>query len=157
MVPDNQLSADLNNGQLPNFSLVVPDQCHDMHGTGTCTSLNSLIQQGDQYVGSTVNEIMTSPVWQQGNNAIVITWDEDDFSDQGQPGTGCCGADPGGGHVATIVITNTGLRHITDNTAFNHYSMLRTFEAAFGVPTTAHAGDSIVPAMTPLFANQNAQ
>ena len=41
-----------------------------------------------------------------GRNAIVITWDEDDFSDSGQVGTGCCGADPGGGHMATIVITN---------------------------------------------------
>jgi hypothetical protein len=47
-----------------------------------------------------------SRAWRQGRNAIVITWDEDDFSDQGLPGTGCCGADPGGGHVVTIVITN---------------------------------------------------
>jgi phospholipase C len=155
MVPDTELSTDLNGGRLPNFSLVVPDQCHDMHGTGGCTG--PLIQEGDQYVGSTVNEIMASPVWQQGNNAIVITWDEDDFSDQGQPGTGCCGADPGGGHVATIVITNSGLRHITDNTAFNHYSLLRTFEGAFGVACTAHACDSVVPPMTSLFANQNPQ
>jgi hypothetical protein len=36
----------------------------------------------------------------------VITWDADDFSDQGEPGTGCCGADPGGGHVVTVVITS---------------------------------------------------
>jgi phospholipase C len=153
MVPDTQLSTDLDSGRLATFSLVVPDQCHDMHGTAGC---GSLIPEGDQYVGSTVNEIMASPVWLQGNNAIVITWDEDDFSDQGQPGTGCCGADPGGGHVATIVITNSGLGHITDNTAFNHYSLLRTFEAAFGVACTAHACDSVVPAMTSLFANQNA-
>jgi hypothetical protein len=100
---------------------------------------------------------MASPVWQQGNNAIVVTWDEDDFSDQGQPGTGCCGGPTqGGGHVATIVITNSGLGHITDNTPFNHYSLLRTFEAAFGVACTQHACDNF-PAMTALFANPNAQ
>jgi hypothetical protein len=157
MVPDTQLGADLASSQLPNFSLIVPDQCHDMHGTGGCSSLNSLIQEGDQYVGTTVNEIMTSPVWQQGNNAIVITWDEDDFSDVGQPGTGCCGADPGGGRVATIVITNGGFGHVTDNTAFNHYALLRTFEDALGVSCTAHACDSVVPDMTRLFANQNMQ
>lgn len=154
MVPDNQLGADLLSGGLPNYSLVVPDQCHDMHGTGGCSDTNSLIQAGDQYVATTVNEVMSSPTWKEGNNAIVITWDEDDYSDQGQPGTGCCGADPGGGHVATIVITNHGPRPVTDNTAYNHYSLLRTFETAFGLPCLVHACDSGVPAMAPLFANR---
>ena len=153
MVPDTQLGLDLLTGDLPNYSLVVPDQCHDMHGTGGCSDTSALIQAGDQYVGTTVSEVMASPTWKEGNNAIVITWDEDDFSDTGQPGTGCCGADPGGGHVVTIVITNHGSGHVTDSTAYNHYSLLRTFEAAFGLPCLAHACDSVVPTMAPLFAN----
>ncbi|HEY1591833.1 MAG TPA: alkaline phosphatase family protein [Solirubrobacteraceae bacterium] len=153
MVPDNQLGTDLLTGHLPNYSLVVPDQCHDMHGTGGCSDANGLIQAGDQYVGTTVSQVMASRTWQQGNNAIVITWDEDDFSDQGKPGTGCCGADPGGGHVVTIVIPNHGSGHLTENTAYNHYSLLRTFEAAFGLPCLAHACDSVVPTMAKLFAN----
>ena len=37
MVPDNHLGLDLLTGHLPNYSLVVPDQCHDMHGTGGCS------------------------------------------------------------------------------------------------------------------------
>jgi hypothetical protein len=153
MVPDNQLGLDLLTRHLPNYSLVVPDQCHDMHGTGGCSDTNGLIQAGDQYVGTTVSEVMASPTWKEGNNAIVITWDEDDFSDEGQPGTGCCGADPGGGHVVTIVITNHRSGHVTDNTPYNHYALLRTFEAAFGLPCLAHACDSVVPTMAPLFAN----
>ncbi len=153
MVPDNQLGADLLTGNLPNYSLVVPDQCHDMHGTGGCSDTNGLIAAGDQYVGTTVSEVMASRTWKEGNNAIVITWDEDDYSDQGQPGTGCCGSDPGGGHVVTIVITNHRSAHVADNTAYNHYSLLRTFEAAFGLPCLAHACDSVVPTMAPLFAN----
>jgi hypothetical protein len=152
MVPDNQLGLDLLTGGLPSLSLVVPDQCNDMHGTGGCSDVGRLIKAGDQYVGTTVAAIMASPVWRQGNNAIVVTWDEDDFADSGQPGTGCCGSDVGGGHVATIVITNHGGGHITDNTAYNHYSLLRTFEDAFGLPHLQHAGDSVVPAMAPLFA-----
>ncbi|HEX9053603.1 MAG TPA: alkaline phosphatase family protein [Gemmatimonadales bacterium] len=153
MVPDSQLGVDLQTHHLPNYSLVVPDQCHDMHGTGSCSDTNGLIQAGDQYVGSTVNQVMASRTWREGNNAIVITWDEDDYSDQGQPGTGCCGADPGGGHVVTIVITNHGSGHVTDSTAYNHYSLLRTMEAAFGLPCLAHACDSSVPTMARLFAN----
>jgi hypothetical protein len=151
MVPDTQLATDLAKKTLPNFSLVVPDQCHDMHGTSGCSDTNGLISAGDTYVGNTVAAIMASKSWTQGRNAIVVTWDEDDYSDQGQPGTGCCGADPGGGHVATIVITNKGDFPVTDGKAYNHYSLLRSFELAFGLPPLAHAGDSVVPSMNPLF------
>jgi phospholipase C len=151
MVPDTQLATDLADNALPNFSLVVPDQCHDMHGTGGCGDENGLIAAGDTYVGNTVSDIMSSSAWTHGRNAIVVTWDEDDFSDSGAPGTGCCGADPGGGHVVTIVITNKGSYPVTDGTAYNHYSLLRSYEAAFGLPPLAHAGDSVVPSMNPLF------
>jgi len=153
MVPDTQLAADLASGNLANYSLIVPDQCHDMHGTGGCSTTAGLIAAGDAYVGATVREIMSSSMWEQGRNAIVITWDEDDFSDVGQPGTGCCGADPGGGHVATIVITNKTTHPITDNTPYNHYSLLLSLEDAFGLECLASACDSAhgVKPMTPLF------
>jgi hypothetical protein len=153
MVPDAQLAADLASRNLPNFSLVVPDQCHDMHGTGGCAATNGLISAGDTYVGNIVREIMASKSWRQGRDAIVVTWDEDDFSDVGKPGTGCCGADPGGGHVVTIVITNKGEHPITDSTPYNHYSLLRSYEDAFGLPCLANACDTTagVKPMTPLF------
>jgi len=151
MVSDTQLATDLANGQLANYSLVVPNQCNDMHGTGGCTSLNGLVAAGDSYVANTVNQVMSSQAWKEGNNAIVITWDEDDFSDVGVLGTGCCGANPGGGHVATIVIRNHRSAHVVDNTAYNHYSLLRTMEAAFGLPCLANACASVVPTMNPLF------
>lgn len=153
MVPDTQLGTDLATGKLPNFSYVVPDQCHDMHGIAACGDENELISTGDTYVGQLVNMIMHSPVWKQGRNAIVITWDEDDFSDEGQPGTGCCGADPGGGHVATIVITSKSHKHVADNTPYNHYSLLLSIEQAFGLPCLEHACDASlgVKPMTPLF------
>jgi len=152
MVPDTQLATDLASGHLANYSLIVPNQCNDMHGTGGCGT-TSLIALGDSYVGATVNQIMSSSVWKHGNNAIVITWDEDDFSDQGQLGTGCCGANPGGGHVVTIVIRNHNDdgAHVVDNTAYNHYSLLRTMEKAFGLHCLAHACDGLVPTMNPLF------
>ena len=151
MVPDTQLASDLANNQLPNFSLIVPNQCNDMHGTGGCSDEAGLIAAGDAYVGSTVDAITDSKSWQTGRNAIVVTWDEDDYSDQGHTGTGCCGFDPGGGHVVTIVITNKNGYPLQDGTAYNHYSLLASIERAFGLPLLAHAGDSSVPAMVPLF------
>jgi phosphatidylinositol-3-phosphatase len=143
MVPDTQLATDLTDGSLANFSLIVPNQCNDMHGTGTCEDTNGLISAGDTYVGNTVNMIMASKAWQQGRNAIVVTWDEDDYSDAGAPGTGCCGTDPGGGRVATIVITNKVNKYpVVDNTAYNHYSLLASYEAAFGLSCLANACDT---------------
>jgi phospholipase C len=151
MVPDTQLATDLANNQLPNFSLVVPNQCNDMHGTGGCEDTNGLIAAGDSYVGATVAEIMGSHEWQTGRNAIVVTWDEDDFSDQNQTGTGCCGFDPGGGHVVTIVITNKNGYPIQDPTPSNHYSLLASFERAFGLPLLQNAGASTVTPLWQLF------
>ena len=155
MVPDNQLGLDLLTGKLPTYGLVVPDQCHDMHGTGGCSDTTGLIQTGDQYVRTTVDEIMASRTWKKGNNAIVITWDEDDYSDQGQPGTGCCGTDVGGGHIVTIVITNHEAAHRVDPTPYNHYALLRTLEQAFGLPCLRGACSREVPTMAPLFANHH--
>jgi len=153
MVPDTQLTTDLANNTVPNLSYIVPDQCHDMHGTSTCSNTDQLTAAGDAYVGATVRAIMSSSTWKHGRNAIVITWDEDDYSDVGAPGTGCCGTNVGGGHVVTVVITNKSDDHIVDNTAYNHYSLLRTMEAAFGLPTLGHAGDGVVPPMVKLFRN----
>src|SRR5215469_8575422 len=68
MVPDTQLGADLKKGVLANYSLIVPDQCHDMHGIAACADENGLISAGDTYVGTTVSAIMNSKVWKQGRN-----------------------------------------------------------------------------------------
>src|SRR5215469_12408595 len=66
MVPDTQLASDLASGNLANFSLIVPDQCHDMHGTGPWSDTNGLSAAGYTYVGNTLREIMASPMWRQG-------------------------------------------------------------------------------------------
>jgi len=95
-------------------------------------------------------------VWASADNvAIVITWDEDSGNR-----VGCCASDPasaanfGGGHIATVVVTNHGPRGVADPTPYNHYSLLRTLEDAFGIRTyLRHADDTakgVVP-MLPLF------
>src|SRR6516164_10940562 len=85
MVPFPQLAKDLAAGTVPNFSYIIPDECHDMHGappwcvdSGPTSSVQQsfLIAQGDAFVGSVVNAITSSSIWQAGNNAIVITFDE---------------------------------------------------------------------------------
>jgi len=150
MVPMGQLATDLANNTVPNFSYIVPNVCNDMHnGASACQDVSdhAIILEGDYVAGEIVNAIMTAPVWTQGNNAIVITFDE------GNTNKGCCDKNPGGGHVYTAVITNNGPRGLQDPTPYNHYSFVATVEAAFGLPCLQFACDTAnVKTMAPLFA-----
>jgi phospholipase C len=159
----SQLTADFKSGNVPNYSHIVLNQCHEMHGLAECPSTGRLIQTGDAEIAQVVDQIMKSSIWAApSNSAIVITWDENSGQTNGQ--TGCCGFDPksaanfGGGHIATIVITNHGQRGIIDATPYNHYSLLRTTEDAFGINEYLNqAGDSAngVKPMTKLFAQNS--
>ena len=141
--PLSQLTTDLAAGQVPNFSYIVPDECDDMHGappwcvdSGKSGDVDDtwLVANGDKFVGSTVNAIASSPVWQSGNNAIVVTFDEGNNAN---------------GQVATVVVTNHGPRGLSDNTSYNHYSLLASLEQGFGLGCLQNACSAT--AMTPLF------
>jgi phospholipase C len=169
MVDFRQLDADLAANQLPAFALIVPNQCNEMHGLHGpnlppgCdgTQPAALIRRGDEVVGALVKRLQATPQWRSGNNvAIVITFDEG----SGKTHEGCCAVTPdapsnfGGGHIPTIVIANHGPRGVRDSTPFNHYSLLRTIEDAFGLPDhLGHAADSDkgVVAMAKLFQDQH--
>jgi hypothetical protein len=160
------LEHDLATGGLPSFALIVPNQCNEMHGLhgahvpADCDGDNkaALIGRGDAVVGDLVRRIQASPLWAaKGNAAIVITFDEG----AGKTREGCCAVTPdapsnfGGGHIPTLVITNHGPRGVSDDTAYNHYSLLRTLEDAFRLPKyLGHAADTDkgVRPMTRLFA-----
>ena len=150
----DQLDRDLASGRLPSFALIVPNQCNEMHGlVGAkvpvdCQAQNkaALIQRGDAEVAHLVEAIERTPAWNgSGNFAIVITFDEG----AGKTREGCCGVTPnaisnfGGGHIPTIVVTNHGPHRLADDTPYNHYSLLRTIEDAFGVEDyLGHAANS---------------
>jgi hypothetical protein len=164
------LEHDIAAGTLPNFAHIVPNQCNDMHGLhghdvpDDCTGKNSaeLISRADRTLDHIVGEIMRSAQWRSAdNNAIVVTFDENDDDTSSTHPNGCCGFDPknsnlsGGGWVTSIVITSHGPRHLTDPTPYNHFSLLRTIEDAFGLGGhIGHAADDGkgVVSMTPLFA-----
>ena len=160
----DRFEQDLAGGKVPALALVVPNQCNDMHGLhgdgvpADCDGVNKadLIHRGDVFMGRLVDQIERSPVWASAENvAIVITFDEG----SGKSREGCCGVTPnapsnfGGGHIPTLVITNHGRGAQTDDTPYSHYSLLRTLEDAFGLPThLGHAADADVTPMRKLFA-----
>lgn len=149
------LYADLASGNVPNFSFIVPNQCDDQHGrgnagpfcnfdpddNGTLNGLNpGLMAQGDVTLQKLVTAIKASDVWKHGNNAIVITWDEDDYS-----------VAPTTNKVSTIVDTNYGSHGKTSAKFYTHFSLLKTLEAGFGLPCLNHACDASTVTMSDLF------
>ena len=160
--------ADLAADRLPSFALLIPNQCNEMHGLRgagvpeDCDGANvgPLIHRGDRVLGELVARIQASAAWRAKENfAIVITFDEGSSGGR----EGCCGVTPdapsnyGGGHIPTVVITNHGPHGLADDTPYNHYSLLRTLEDAFGVqPYLGHAAETdkgVVP-MTRLFGGR---
>jgi phosphatidylinositol-3-phosphatase len=149
------LYSDLASGRLPDLAFIVPNQCNDQHGRGnagpfcnfdpssdgTQAGLNpALIHLGDVAVQRVVGAIHASPAWREGHAAIVLLWDENDYSTA-----------PNINQVLTVVDTNYGLHGLKSAAYYNHFSLLRTLEAAFGLPCLNHACDRDVEPMSDLF------
>ncbi len=153
------LYEDLNSGHVPSFSLIAPNQCNDQHGrgnagpqcdfdpndNGTQASLNpALIYLGDLTLRNIVKAIHASPAWHNGRNAIVVVWDENDYSQL-----------PNTNQVLTIVETNYARGGISSGQYYNHFSLLKSIEAGFNLPCLNHACDSDVNVMTELFGAED--
>ena len=164
------LYADLASGNVPSFSFIVPNQCNDQHGrgngdafcafdpgvtsgstVGTQAGLNpGLIQQGDVTVQRLVQAIQASQVWSQGNNAIVIVWDENDYSGLLNAPNGLFPRQNQNNVVLTVQL-NSGANGAQSGRFYTSFSLLKSLEAGFALPCLNHACDPNVRVMSDLF------
>jgi phospholipase C len=100
------------------FSWIVPNMCNSMHDCSVAT--------GDTWLASFLPRILASSAYRQGG-LILLTFDE------GSTNLG------GGGRVATIVISPLARTGYVSAIAHDHYSLLRTIQAAWGLPCLARA------------------
>lgn len=172
----NGLFADLASGNVPSFSFIAPNQCDDQHGRGngdafcafdfgqnnsgytygTQVGLNpGLIQQGDVTIERLVKAIHASPAWREGHNAIIIVWDENDYSGST---TQLAGLYPSQNQNRVVLTVQTNYQHgpgIQSQTYYDSYSVLKSLEAGFGLPCLNHACDANVSVMSDLFGSQH--
>ncbi|HEY4296711.1 MAG TPA: alkaline phosphatase family protein, partial [Paraburkholderia sp.] len=166
----DQFSTDLQTGDVGAINFVVPDQCDDMHGTGsdpTCTG-DSLVKRGDAYVQQVVTKIQASPIWNNPERhvAIVVMFDEGEGSS-----TACCGWNPsqtsaaepltftngkysptttvayahgnhGHGNSIFGVVTNHGVQGVQDSDAYSHFAFVRTLQDMFQLADPAPGQES---------------
>jgi phospholipase C len=102
---------------LPVVSFVIPDLMDDMH--------DGSIQQADAWLQSNLSGYVT---WAMNNNSVlIVTWDEDDGTENNQvPTIFVGGAVKPGKYSETI----------------NHYNILSTIENLYGLPALANAANA---------------
>lgn len=104
----------VNYNNLPTVSFVIPDLMDDMH--------NGTVQEGDTWAQKNIDGYAQ---WAKTHNSLlIITWDEDDYSDNN--------------HICTIMVGQGVIPGQYSNT-INHYNVLRTIEDSYGLP---YAGES---------------
>jgi phosphatidylinositol-3-phosphatase len=100
--------------QLPLVSFVIPNLLDDMH--------DGTIQQGDTWLK---NNLSSYADWAMNNNSVlIITWDEDDGTENNQ--------------IATIFVGGA-VKVGQYSETINHYSVLRTIENLYGLSPLANA------------------
>jgi len=107
--------------RLPTVSIVVPDECHDMH---SCPRDN-----GDLWIKANLGGYAS---WARSHNSLlIVTWDEDGTRLE-IPLLG-----GGDGNKVPTIFYGAHVRTGTYGERITHYSILRTLEDMYGL---AHAG-----------------
>jgi phosphatidylinositol-3-phosphatase len=132
--PFTRLGHDLAHRALPRFSWIAPDTAHDGH--------SSLLSAADRYAAHLVPELIRAV----GPHGVVyVTWDEGARVDHAGRG----GA-PGGGRVALIAAGPMARRHARTAVPADHYALLRTIEATYGLRALGRAAAPGTPLLTSL-------
>jgi acid phosphatase len=115
------LAADAAAGRLPDFALVTPNACHDMHGAPPCP--RDRVAAGDRWLSTWVPRILAGPDYRAGKLIVIVTWDEG--SDQSN-------------HIPTVVVSPT-THTVVSTEPHNHCSTLRTVQDVLRLPPLACA------------------
>jgi hypothetical protein len=170
------LYADLARGDVPSLAFIAPNQCNDQHGrgngdafcafdpgigaagltNGTQVGLNpGLILQGDTTIERLVKAIKHSPVWHDGRTAIVIVWDENDYSGISTTPNGLFPPQNQNRVVLTVETNGDSEEGVQSNRYYNSFSLLKSLEAGFGLSCLNHACDDNVKVMRDLFGHDH--
>ena len=112
VVPFTQLQSDLGAGHLPDFALVVPNLCNDMHDCPAAT--------GDGWLKQHIVPLLQHP--QLADSVVFVVFDEGSSATRG------------GGRVAALALGPLVRPSARSRSKTGHYGLLRTIEDAWGLP-----------------------
>jgi hypothetical protein len=132
-----------------NLSYITPNLCNDAHDAPCVDGRRGGLATADRWLRTWVPKILRSPAFRR-NGLLVVTFDEADTGNQ-DSADACCGEGPGpnaplpgitgtgGGRVGAVVVSPFVTPGSWNDTAYNHYSLLRTIEDLFGLPALGYA------------------
>jgi len=100
-------------GELPNAGMVVPDLCHDAHDRD-CS-----LGDADRWLRRLLRPVLAGPDFEAGRLAVVVTADEDDYSQ--------------GNRVLTTVLHPSQRGHVV-RVVLDHTSLTRLYDQVLGAP-----------------------
>ncbi|HEX7495194.1 MAG TPA: alkaline phosphatase family protein [Candidatus Limnocylindrales bacterium] len=103
-----------------NFEFITPNMINDMH--------DGTVADGDNFLKAFLPKITSSPAF--ANSVVYVTFDEGTTNVSG------------GGHIFTLAITPNMTPGYKATGAYTHYSMLRTIEQAWGLPSLGNAASA---------------
>jgi hypothetical protein len=137
LVPFTQFATDLALGQLPNYSFITPNGCHDAHNCG--------LDVADNWLKTNLDPLIQSPGFQQ-DGLLIIVFDESVDAD----------AAFGGGQVAMLVISPKVKPGYKSTILYQHQSTLRMVIEGLALTsfpgasaTAPDMGEFFVPASGP--------
>ncbi|HKW77216.1 MAG TPA: alkaline phosphatase family protein [Terriglobales bacterium] len=125
LVPFTQFAADLGSNQLPNYSMIIPNQQDNGHncpaGTSHCSDAQ-ILRAMDTWLKNHIGPLLTNPEFRQ-DGLLIIVFDEGTASDKAH----------GGGHIATVLAGPRVKRGFKSSRFYQHQNALRTVLDALGV------------------------
>lgn len=114
------LRTDVVNGTLPTVGMLIPNTCNDGHDCPLSTA--------DDWLKKWIPFVMAGPDYKAGRLAIVVTFDEDDYSAANQV-------------LTTVVSPYTS--HVVSGAAYTHYSWTRYADQLAGAVPLRNAADAV--------------
>jgi phosphatidylinositol-3-phosphatase len=135
-----------------NYIFITPNLCSDGHDTQCIDGQIGGLAGIDRFLRTWVPRIEAAPAF-LADGMLVITFDESDGAGA-EGSSACCGerplpgarfqagfGGPGGGRVGAIVLSKYVKPGTVSAVPYNHYSLLRTVEAIFGLDYLGYAAE----------------
>jgi phosphatidylinositol-3-phosphatase len=135
-----------------NLTYITPNLCNDAHDSPCVDGRKGGLGTANKWLKRWVPKILASPAYQK-NGLLVVTFDEADTA-AADGADACCGEGPGpnsplpgitglgGGRTGSVLVSPFIKRGSFNNTAYNHYSLLRTIENLFALKPLGYAADA---------------
>jgi phosphatidylinositol-3-phosphatase len=149
--PFSELAGDLAADQLPAFSFITPDTCHDGHDDPCSSGAPGGLVSADAWLAENGPPLIDYLNAHDG--LLVITFDEGGRDpDPAANSCATCAAYGIGGRVGAVIVGTHVPAGRTVPTGYDHMSLLRTLEDSFGIAEHLNLAANALP-MTDVFVS----